>query len=415
MSASQVPLFEEPTLTVGELSDGIGRLLRRAYPDEVWVRGEIANLKRFQQHAYFDLVGDGACISVALFDTDRQVVNRILQRAGGAVRMTDGTEIRIRAHVTWMAKRGTVSLRMKSIDPAYTLGRMAEERELLLRRLQDEGVIGRNGRLPLPLVPLHVGLVTSRGSAAAADFLHTLEASGRAWRVVLADARVQGADAERSVVAALHALAVRGVDIVCVVRGGGARTDLAAFDSEDIARTVAAMPVPVLTGIGHEIDTSIADLVAHTAYKTPTACAGALVERVDEFVVRCSGAWDAIARSATVALDRAGAGLDRWSGRVVGASRHHLRSHERRVDVAADRLARRPARLLDDAGRHVAGLEARARALDPAVVLARGWSITRRAGDGRLVRSSADVAAGDEIVTTFAAGRATSRVEAVDG
>ncbi len=416
MTADQVPLFEEPTLTVAELSAGLAGVIRRAYPDEIWVRGEIANLKRTSAgHAYFDLAGEGACLSVTLFDTDRQVVNRILQRAGGGVRMSDGTEVRIRARVSWFAKRGTVSLRMLSIDPAYTLGRLAEERESLLRRLHDEGVVGHNRRLPLAAVPLRVGLITSMGSAAAADFLDTLESSGMAWQVHVADARVQGNDAERSVVAALVALAAARLDVVCVVRGGGARTDLAAFDSEVIARTIAGMPIPVFTGIGHEIDSSVADLVAHTAFKTPTACAAALVERVEAFLARCASAWTGIARSVTDALDRAATGLDRASGRVVGASRHHLRAHEHRVQAARERLAVRPLRVLDTAERQVGALDARVGSLDPVRVLARGWTVTRRADDGRLVRTPGDVAVGDEVVTTFAAGSARSRVESVDG
>ena len=129
----QEPLFsEEPTLSVAELNAGIGTVLSRAFPDEVWVRGEVANLNRPPSgHVYFDLVGDGCALGVTLWASDKQVVNAVLRRAGGAVRMTDGTEVRIRVRVSWYAERGRVSLRMLSIDTAYTLGRLAEARELL--------------------------------------------------------------------------------------------------------------------------------------------------------------------------------------------------------------------------------------------------------------------------------------------
>src|SRR4051794_24967959 len=273
----QEPLFiEEPTMSVAELSTGIGAALTRAFADEVWVRGEVANLNRPPSgHVYFDLVGDGRALGVTLWASDKQVVNAVLRRAGGAVRMTDGTEVRIRVRVSWYAERGRVSLRMLSIDTAYTLGRLAEAREVVLRTLQAEGLLRQQANLTLPVVPLRVGLVTSDGSAAAHDFLRTLEASAHAWQVTVFDARVQGTAAERSILRALDA-ACRSdppFDAVCLVRCGGARTDLAAFDREAVARAIAGAAVVVWTGIGHEIDTTVADAVAHRYFRTPSACA----------------------------------------------------------------------------------------------------------------------------------------------
>ena len=205
MQAWQEPLFsDEPTMSVAELNAGIGAVLSRAFPDELWVRGEIANINRAPSgHVYFDLVGDGCALSVTLWASDKQVVNAVLRRAGGAVRMTDGTEVRIRVRVSWYAERGRVSLRMLSIDTSYTLGRLAEARELLLQTLASEGLLRRQAQLRVAPVPLRVGLVTSDGSAAAHDFLRTLEASGHAWQVTVIDARVQGVAAEPSILAAL--------------------------------------------------------------------------------------------------------------------------------------------------------------------------------------------------------------------
>ena len=128
-----------------------------------------------------------------------------------------------------------MSLRMLSIDTAYTLGRLAEAREVLLRTLQAEGLLRRQAGLALPPVPMRVGLVTSDGSAAAHDFLRTLEASGHAWSITVFDTRVQGPTAERSILDALGTACVNdGFDVVCLVRGGGARTDLAVFDREAV-------------------------------------------------------------------------------------------------------------------------------------------------------------------------------------
>jgi len=229
---------------VAELNRAIGLVVGRAFQDEVWVQGEVANLSRpASGHVYFDLVGDRCSIGVTLWASDRLVVNAVLKRAGGAVRMNDGTEVRIRARVTWWAERGRMSLRMLSIDTAYTLGRLAEARDLLVQQLEREGVLTRQRSLPMPLVPLRVGLITSDGSAAAADFMHTLELSGLAFAITLLDARVQGVEAEPSLLAALDAVAAQRVDVVCIVRGGGARTDLAAFDRE-VARWVRRLRSP---------------------------------------------------------------------------------------------------------------------------------------------------------------------------
>jgi exodeoxyribonuclease VII large subunit len=388
----QQPLFsEEPTMSVAELNAAIGAVLSRAFPDEVWVRGEIANLNRPPSgHVYFDLVGDGCALGVTLWAADKQVVNAVLRRAGGAVRMTDGTDVRIRVRVSWYAERGRVSLRMLSLDTAYTLGRLAEARELLLRTLQSEGLLRRQANLTIPLVPLRVGLVTSDGSAAAHDFLRTLEESGHAWRVTLLDTRVQGATAERSILQAIEA-ACRSTppfDAICLVRGGGARTDLAVFDREAVARAIALAPVVVWTGIGHEIDTTVADAVAHRSFRTPTACAMALVEDVTRWCEELHSTWNAIARAAS----------------------HHLSLREAAVDDCARRLASSPGRALDRASRLIDASESQVRAFDPARTLARGWSITHDR-DGTLVRSVADVAPGSELVTTVADGDLRSTVD----
>lgn len=413
----QERLFEEPTFTVSELSAGIARAIARGFPDEVWVRGEVANLSRTTWgHVYFNLVDGEACLNVALFNSHRVAVNRVLQRHGGAVRITDGTEVRIRAEVTWVAKRGAVSLRMLSIDPAYTLGQLAAARDRLLKLLEAEGLLVKNAALRLPLVPLRVGLITSKASAAAADFLHTLESSRLGWQVQLADARVQGVDAVPSMVAALRTLATSRppVDVICIVRGGGARTDLAAFDHETLARAIATSPVPVLTGIGHEIDSSVADLVAHASHKTPTACAAALVERVQAYVNACTDRASRIQRAAVRALDRSAARLDRANGRIVGASGHHLRAADLSATNACARLRAVAPRQLASAGRDLDGLGLRLAALDPERLLARGWSITHDRA-GRLVRDANDLSPGDELVTTLARGIVRSQVVESDG
>jgi exodeoxyribonuclease VII large subunit len=456
---------DQPTWSVPELGEAIGASLRVAFPDEVWVRGVIRNLNpgRRGGTVWFDLVepavgGDlsrppVASVPVVLFDLARRRVNARLTDAGGGVRMTDGTEVRLRGRLGFWERGGRLQLVMSDIDPAFTLGRLAADRERLLRSLAAEGLLERQAALPRPLVPLRLGLVTSAGSAAEHDVLDELRLSGFGFRVVRADVRVQGVRAARSVAWGLAAVARRGVDAVLLVRGGGATTDLAAFDGEVIARAVAGLSVPVYSGIGHDIDRSIADEVAHSSYKTPTACAQAVVADVEAVSQRTLAAWAGVAglarrhgrrqaerlracgqhiavatrqglaaadrdlagrvtrvgRSAGGALGRSTAVLDRAVGRASSGGKAHLRTHDQTLAVAATRLSARAPRAVAAADRRLAGLEAQVRALDPARTLARGWSITRDA-DGRVVRSPDDVRTGDALVTTLAEGELHSEV-----
>jgi exodeoxyribonuclease VII large subunit len=401
------------TWTVAGLAAHLGRLLAAALPDDVWVQGQIRNLKRANNgHVYFELVepcgpheAPQAQLSVALLAPERQLVNQQLTRAGGAVRMADGIEVRIVGRVRWYATRGSVQLRMHGIDPTFTLGRLEADRDRVLASLAAEGLVTRNGRLPMPTVPLRVGLVTSRGSAAHADVLSELAASGLGFEVLDTDARTQGADCAASVSRALRTLAAHpaGVDVVLVVRGGGARTDLAGFDSEQIARAIAAMDVPVLTGIGHEIDRSIADEVAHSAHKTPTAAAAAVVAQVRAFLQRLEGVAAATARAGRRTSDVAERRLADRSTRAARAASTSLVRAERATDAHALRLGRAAERPLDRAGRHLDALAPRAAAHDPTRLLARGWSITTTAG-GTLVRSVADAPTDSELRIRVADG-----------
>ena len=456
---------EEPatTYTVGELNRLIRQALSRRFPDEVWVEGEIRGLTRHERsgHVYFELVdssADGrqadAVVQVALFRSEKDAVNRLLRRVG-AVRMADGVHIRIRGSIEYYPPQGRLQVRMRWIDPEHTLGRLEAERRRLLEALEAEDLIVRNRSLPYPLLPLRVGLVTSIGSAAHQDFLHELESSGLAWQVTVVHAAVQGPAAELEVVAALRTLERSGVDVVAVVRGGGARTDLAAFDAEAVARAIASLAIPVVTGIGHETDQVVADLVAARRSKTPTACAAQLVTDVAAAHDRARRAWEAIAAQARTGLDRhhrhlervasgvSFAGLrtiDRRGGQLdtatvrlaaraarvpllaeqdlarrrsalTGAATRHLdqaaaeeRDHRRQLAVAAPRAIRRQTNDL-------AGLAARTTAADPARLLARGWSIVRTA-DGDVVRSIGAVHAGQELRATVADGTISSTVVA---
>ncbi len=195
----------EPTLRVSQLTDALSTALAVCFPDEVWVQGEISSLRRASSgHVYFELIEPGAPgapavakVAVALFATDKAVVNAILKRVGG-VRMTDGLEIRLRGRLAFYGPQGQVQLKMTSIDPAYTLGRLASERERVLAALALEGLLERNAGVALAPRPWRIGLVTSADSAAEADFVHELDQQRP--RIPGAGGRRPGAGSRRAAV-----------------------------------------------------------------------------------------------------------------------------------------------------------------------------------------------------------------------
>jgi exodeoxyribonuclease VII large subunit len=440
---SDVSLFaDDPTAghrtyTVGALAHEIGRTLQREFGTEVWVEGEMRNLKRSSAgHVYFDLVDPGepgaqptASLSVVLFRKTRDVVNAYLKASGGP-RMDDGMAIRIRGTIDLYAPQGRLQLRMTGIDPTYTLGRLAADRERILAGLRDDDLLEVNGRLPFPVLPRRVALVTSAGSAAAEDFLSELRRSGVGWQVTLIDTRVQGFAAVDGICAAL-ARAVHHGQVVAVVRGGGARTDLAAFDSDAVARAIAACPLPVVTGIGHEIDRTVADEVAAVATKTPTAAAAEIAERVHAVqhqLVADAARLAAVSHTRLAAADHllsthgqradravtasarlADSRVDQCTDRLQRAADRRLALRQVAIDALGARLARTARRLVDRPERRLVQLEESIGRVDPVRLLRRGWSIVRTDA-GELVRSVAVIRPGDTLVTTTVDGTATSTV-----
>lgn len=425
----------EPTYTVGELAEAINGTLRRTFGDGVWVRGEIHGWNERGGHAYFQLVeeidGVKASVSAQFFANTRARLAPLLRKH--RLQLGNGMKVRIFGVLDYYAPSGRLGLKINGLDPRYTLGEMALERDQIVRQLVAEGLFDRNRTRAVAAAPMRIGVVTSVGSAAWHDFTHELDASGIGFHVRVADVRVQGEHAVRMVAAAIRALGRRrDLDVIVVIRGGGSRTDLAVFDSDAIARAIATSPLPVFTGLGHEIDRSVADEVAHTAWKTPTACAVALIDRTRSYVAAMEATWASTVAAAHRRLDRGDAQLTECAHtarhRVIGAlaraderlavraqrtradADRALRTATQSIDRDAARLRRRAPVVVSQADVALSHVEARVRALDPALVLARGWSITRSA-DGRAIIDAASLAPGDTLVTTFASGVARSTVD----
>ncbi len=460
------PLFDA-TWSVSKLCGEIRGVLDEVF-SSLWVVGEVQRVRESRRgHVYFELVekdeGDSICgkLDAVLWRSDWSRVKSMLAASGQE--LAEGMEIRCRAKVDFWGPGGRLQLVVREVDPSFTLGLLERRRRETLAALTEAGLLEVNRGLVLAELPLDVALVTSEGSAAYHDFLATLRESGYGFRVTLVHASVQGARAERELVSALRTAAAAGpggqrAACVVLIRGGGARSDLAVFDSRGVAEAVARSPLPVLTGLGHEIDESITDKVAHTALKTPTKVAELLVERVARGERAVDGASRALRAAALTrlrdgreALGRAergvelararvraaGARLDEHARSLVRAARARMREAEQhRSRVAArltaasprmverrrgepDRLARRLAAVarghLAERSARLDGLARLARELAPARTLARGYSITRRAvgsGHGALITDPSQVTAGEAIVTQTAGGRVASRVEA---
>ena len=424
------------TYTVGELTGAINSALRDAFGAGVWVVGEISGLTVRGPHTYFSLVeevdGDKASLNVQFFAYAKKALRPLL--AQHRLELTDGTRIRIRGTLDVYAPTGRLGLKLADIDPEFTLGDISAARDAVLRQLAADGLLDRNAALSMTPVPLHIGVVTSVGSAAWHDLTDQLASSGIGFTVTAVDARVQGDDAPPMIAAGIAELVRRDVDMIAVVRGGGARNELAAFDTAEVARAIALCPVPVLTGIGHEIDHTVADDVAYAAYKTPTAVAGALIDMVRAAVATSESLWRDIVTTASSTMTAATADLGTRAHRVAGRTHAAVsRSDERlrarrerlvgvratleRADQALVRRGADMARLVPArlrlADEQVLAMERRRRAVDPANLLARGWSITTTS-TGSVVRSINDVQLGDVLTTAVADGTVTTTVTDVD-
>lgn len=314
--------MSDSTLTVSELMAILEGAIGAAVPGPLWVRGEVTGFRRTSGGAAFFRLADPNSDETSLEVSARGRVMFTIDRtlASAAIgQLRDGIEIRAQGTVGIDRRQSRVRLTLLEVDPAFTAGRLAMERAEVLRRMAADGSLEANRRLEFPLVPLHVGLVASRGSAAHADFIEHLQTSGLRFSVRTAHTSVQGGAAPVAVTAAIERVAAEPVDVIAVIRGGGSKLDLSVFDSELVGRAISASPVPVITGIGHEIDRTVADEVAAVYQKTPTAASEWLVTRVQEFANRIDSAREHIRVQALASIDRAGNRLRGTATALMGA------------------------------------------------------------------------------------------------
>ncbi|MGH8948341.1 MAG: exodeoxyribonuclease VII large subunit [Acidimicrobiia bacterium] len=402
----------EATLTVAGLLDTLDAAVGAAVPGPVWVRGEVSGFQRTNRGAaFFRLVDpeqpDNA-IEVAASGRMMMTVTHTLE-SGGVGGLRSGIEVRLRATVGVRHSRGHIQLGLLEVDPSFTAGRLALDRDEVLRRLANDGSLAANGRLDLPIVPLRIGLVTSRGSAAHADFLGQLQRPGYRFSVRTVQAAMQGERAVANLAQALRRLAIEDVDIVALVRGGGSKLDLAAFDAEEVGRAVAAMPVPVISGIGHETDRSVADAAAAVSVKTPTAAAEWIVARVADYAGRLDTARQMIRDSARSARDGAVVRLDHSASQLAG-TRVVLRRQMDHIDNLEQGVVEGSRSGLQRHRDQLAVFAEMFTAIGIEPTLRRGFALVTRL-DGSVVRSAGELGAGDRVAVRLVDGSVGMVVE----
>ena len=449
-------------LTVTQLYDRVERAVRSAFPKDVWVTGEVRSMKVLTKgHCFLDLVDPAQAddpgaptLGAKCWAGTWRSVRVSLDRLG--IALEAGMVVRVRGEVGFYKARGSIDFVVRELDTEALLGRVAAERARLVRALVDEDLYDRQRRLRIPTLPLRVGLVASPGTEGCNDFLGGLKGSGLAFDVTVAPTAVQGKDAPAMVADAIAQLQARPIDVIVVVRGGGSKADLAAFDQEVVARAVATSEIPVWTGIGHTGDQSVVDEVAHRAFITPTECgqelarvaldfwrgiedAGAVLARVSrEQLLHADKAMAvhrrAMATGARIQLDRHADSLAHRARNMRTVVRGQVDTHARRLVVAADaavratrratldeevrlksragRLGGLPARILEVEDLRAAQRHRLLSAYDYQRQLERGYSVTRDPS-GTVLRSVVGLAPGTVLALQLADGTIDSTVTGI--
>jgi exodeoxyribonuclease VII large subunit len=399
-------LLPSRPLTVAELTEQIKDLVEAGFP-AVWVAGEISNFARPQSgHCYLTLKDEEAQLRAVVW---RNVAAHV------RFELHDGLEVICRGRVEVYPPRGTYQLIIEAIEPRG-LGAL----ELALRQLREklarEGLFDPGRKRPLPEFVRQIAVVTSPTGAAIRDFLQVLRRRWRGADVLILPARVQGESAAEEIAAAIAAAnrLTRPIDVLVVTRGGGSLEDLWSFNEEVVVRAIAASRIPVISAVGHEIDVTLSDLAADVRALTPSEAADLVAPAAEEFF----NILDQLKKRLTVALktqaQAARARLDAVARHAIFRRPYQqVFERARLLDDLGARLHRAMKIHLQTARQRAAATAARLESLSPLAVLGRGYSLTQHA-DGRVVRSAAELAHGQRILTRFAIGRAMSRVEEIE-
>ena len=377
----------ENHITLFELNRLVREAIEIEMPNEYWVEAEVAECREARGHCYLELIEKDeqtatpiAKASAKCWASKWALVKPYFERTTGQ-RLVAGMKVLLKVYPQFHEAFG-FSWIVTDIDPTYTLGDMARQRQAIIRQLKAEGVYDLQKELTLPLFCQRIAVISSETAAGYGDFCHQLDNNpyGFQFETHLFPATMQGEGIEGSIINALTRIDDTAFDCVVIVRGGGATSDLSGFDTLALAEHVANFPIPIITGIGHERDECILDMVSHIRVKTPTAAAALLIEHLKGVLDSIEGAQDRITRGAQQQL---------------AAVSYQLIALEQRIPLLVERR-------ITNAFHQLELMAEKLKALDPQVLLGRGYSITLH--NGRVVRDAATLAAGDEIETRLEKG-----------
>ena len=431
---------DKQALSLVELNQRIRMTLEQAFPDTYWVRAEMSDVREngASGHCYLEFIEKDprsgqllAKVRGAIWAKTFRLLKPYFEMETGQ-RFVSGLKVLVRVTVDFHELYG-LSLTVVDIDPAYTLGDMARKRLEIIRQLQEEGVFELNKELPLPLLPRRIALISSPTAAGYEDFMNQLthNRAGYPFYVKLFPALMQGERTEESVIAALDRIYAHQelFDVVALLRGGGATSD--SFDSYLLAANCAQFPLPILTGIGHERDDTVVDLVAHTRLKTPTAVAEFLIARMDQAAQTVEELQQTMTQSASVRLlqekqrlqsyatrfpalvgqrmERNRTLLHQLSAKLPTMAQGFVERKRAMVDRLAMQLRNATTTHLAEKQRFLQLQEQFVRMASPDYILRRGYSLTLR--EGKIIKRAEELHVGEELTTRFMDGEVKSIIK----
>lgn len=408
---------EDKSYTLYELNEFIRRVMALNFPDALWVNCELGEVKFSRGHCYLSLVQKNAEDDTVIAQSDAVIWQSALRGLGRKLGqelnalLAQGMAVRCRVRVSYSERYG-LKLSIDDLDAAFTEGQLALRRRAIIAQLSRLGLLGKNAGAPLPLAAQRIAVVSTANAAGYQDFVSQLRQNGYGYQFSLRlfEAAVQGAGAAMAIMRQLARIAQEAAqfDAVVIVRGGGARLDLAAFDDFELSRLVADFPIPVLVGIGHETDETVLDKVAHSSLKTPTAVAEFVLQHNLRFEAALLDAAHYIGVVTRERIGRAELQVQSLGQQVVYGCQRWIDRQDAALARAAALLPQQVKFQLHKAASDLARYAALNDLLSPQAHFARGYSMALR--DGKIVTAAADLSPGDRIETLLKDDRVASEV-----
>ena len=402
-------MSEEKHMTLFELNRLVRETIECELPHEYWVEAELSECRESRGHCYMELIEKDEQTATPIAKARANcwaqkwvMIRPYFERATGQ-RLVAGMKVLLKVYPQFHEAFG-FSWIVTDIDPTYTLGDMARKRQEIIRQLKEEGVFDLQKELTLPLFCQHIAVISSETAAGYGDFCNQLADNpyGFQFQTQLFPAIMQGEGVEGSIINALERIYDQPFDCVVIIRGGGATSDMSGFDTLALAEHVANFPIPIITGIGHDRDESILDMVSHTRVKTPTAAAALLIDHLKEMLDTVMNAQNSITRLVQQKLSTLSAQLSNVSEAIPRLFTIVKTRQEAKIDALQQRIPMLLERRLLAENHRLQLMEEKLKALDPQLLLKHGYSITLH--NGRAVKDATTLKAGDEIETRLAQG-----------